>query len=192
MINSVFYQYTSSGIIPPEHLTFVSLLSAKGLYSQGIEWNTPGRRRGEGRAKDKIIALWTPCLIPKKWKWSIKKGGDALTKSLEKVMAIWGTEAGQLNFPSRGWGWGVVMCPSIVPRLSKMAAWRSNLFRIVTEILTNIIFLSSWLLLIGFNQIVSSTKDVIRRFLQPSSSFRLSTRDGTINFNRKLLLIEQG
>lgn len=25
VINSVFYQYTSSGIIPPEHLTFVSL-----------------------------------------------------------------------------------------------------------------------------------------------------------------------
>ena len=68
VINSVFSStcHISSGIIPPEHLTFISLLSAKGLYSQGIEWNTPGRRRGEGRAKDKIIALWTPCLIPKK------------------------------------------------------------------------------------------------------------------------------
>lgn len=49
------------------------------------------------------------------------------------------------------------------------------------------------LLLIAFNQIVSTTKDVIRLFLHPSSSFRLSTLDGTIIFNGKLLLlIEQG
>ena len=106
VINSSFY--TSSGIIPPEHLTFVSLLSAKGLYSQGIEWNTPGRRRGEGRAKGKIIALWTPCLIPKKWKWSIKKRWRCSKKIMGKGYGYLSNRSGSALFSK--WGVGVGGC----------------------------------------------------------------------------------